>query len=186
MSNSSLSLFKITENSVVNNFDCGDEDLNSFLTSKAIFYAKELLATTYLLEKENSTIAFFSIFNDNIRVEESSFASKSAFKKFMSQLVSHPKRHLEYFPAIKIGRLAVSKGTQNSGTGGQIIDFIIDLAIELNQKCACKFISVDAYKQSLVFYEKMGFKYFSNNDEVDDTRQMYLDLTPYLNTVSEM
>jgi predicted GNAT family N-acyltransferase len=186
MNNSSLSLSRITENTVIGTFDCGDEDLNEFLLSKATFYTKELLATTYLLEKDNETLAFFSIFNDNIRVEESSFASKSAFKKFMSQLVSHPKRHLEYFPAIKIGRLAVNQNIQSSGTGRQIINFIIDLAIDLNQKCACKFISVDAYKQSLVFYEKMGFKYFSNNDEQEDTRQMYLDLTPYLNTILEM
>ena len=45
-----------------------------------------------------------------------------------------------------------------------------------NNKTGCKFITVDAYKKSLPFYEKMGFKYLSNKDKKSDTRLMYFNL----------
>ncbi|MEO5562387.1 MAG: hypothetical protein ABIR18_03105 [Chitinophagaceae bacterium] len=112
-----LSLIKVNSKAIIKPFDCGNEDLNSFLREKAINYSNELLATTYVLENEERTIAFFSILNDSVKVEDVEFASKSAFKRFLSELVSHPKRHLKCFPAIKIGRLAVSNQIQSRGIG---------------------------------------------------------------------
>jgi hypothetical protein len=176
-----LSLIKLKSETIIRSFDCGDDDLNDFLVSKAKEYQRELLAVTYILENEERTIAFFSIFNDSLRVQEIAFASKSAFKRFLSKLVSHPKRHLEYFPALKIGRLGVCNTTKNAGLGTAIINFIISLAIDQNDYCACKLITVDAYAQSLGFYEKKGFTYFTEADKGKDTRQMYLDLTPIFN-----
>jgi hypothetical protein len=59
------------------------------------------------------------------------------------------------------------------------------LAIDQNAHCACKLITVDAYEQSLGFYEKKGFLYFTETDKDKDTRQMYLDLTPIINASME-
>ena len=105
-------LIKVNSQLVLKPFDCGDKDLNEFLTHKAEHYRKELLAATYVLENEDRTLAFFSILNDCVKAQEQDFASKSAYKKFKQQLVSYPKRHLSYFPAIKIGRLGVCAQTQ--------------------------------------------------------------------------
>ena len=180
-----LSLVRVSSSTIIKTFDCGDQDLNDFLLSKSKHYLKELLAVTYLLENEERTIAFFSIFNDSVKVQEIEFASKSALKRFLSGLVSHPKRHLEYFPALKIGRLGVSNTTKNTGIGKAIINYIINLAITQNETCACKLITVDAYEQSLGFYERLGFIYFTDADNGEDTRQMYFDLTPIINTAIE-
>jgi|ERR1700722_2755099 len=106
------SLIKVSLDTIIKPFDCGDGDLNDFLVSKAKDYQRELLTVTYILENQERTIAFFSIFNDSLRVQEMAFASKSALKRFLSNLVSHPKRHLEYFPALKIGRLGVCNTTK--------------------------------------------------------------------------
>jgi GNAT superfamily N-acetyltransferase len=179
-----LSLLRVEASSQFKPFNCGDEDLNDFLVSKSKAYSIELLATSFVLEDAENTIAFFSIFNDSLRVEEKDFASRSAFKRFMGDLVSHPKRHLNYFPAMKIGRLAVTNQIQKSGIGKKLLNFIIDMAIVQNKQCACKFITVDAYEASLGFYEKMGFKYLSIKDEGEDTRQMSLDITPFLNSMN--
>jgi predicted GNAT family N-acyltransferase len=176
-----LSFIKIDSTTEIKPFDCGDGDLNDFLFSKAKLYQQEHLAVTYLIEDAERTIAFFSIFNDSLKVEESSFASKSAFKRLLSGLVSHPKRHLRYFPALKLGRLAVDNASKKGGIGTTIINFIISLALEQNQSCACKLLTVDAYEQSLAFYEKKGFLYLTESDKGKDTRQMYLDLTPIIN-----
>lgn len=178
-----LSLIRVDENTIFKPFDCGDPDLNEFLLFKSKAYSKELLATSFIIEDSSNTVAFFSLFNDSLKVQEKDFASKSAFKRFLSEIVTHPKRYLEYFPAIKIGRLAVNDKIQKSGLGRQIVNFIIDYAITQNKTCACKFITVDAYNASLAFYEKIGFKYLSENDKGKDTRQMNYDLTPLLNSI---
>lgn len=180
-----LSLIKVDATTIIKPFDCGDPDLNDFLLLKAIHYKHELLAVTYILENEERTIAFFSIFNDSVRVQEKDFASKSSFKRFLKGMVSHPKRHLEYFPALKIGRLGVCNQTQKGGIGKTIVEYIIALAIKQNEDCACKLITVDAYAMSLKFYERRGFQYFTERDSNKDTRQMYLDLTPYFNALQE-
>lgn len=176
-----LSFFKLDSNTVLKPFESKDKDLNEFFVEKAKPYQEELLAVTHIIENDVKTLAYFSIFNDSLKVEKAKFASKSKFKKFMSEFVSHPKRHLQSFPALKIGRLAVCK--EEKGYGRIVVNWIINYAIEVNRDCACKFITVDAYSESLGFYEKMNFNYISENDIGEDTRQMYLDLTPYLNAV---
>lgn len=174
---SQLSLILLNENHTIKPFDCGDADLNEFLFEKAKLYKNELLATTFILENSTQTVAYYSIFNDNLKVEEEEFASKSAFKRFLKELVSHPKRHLKSFPALKIGRLGIDKTFKGKGLGKLIINNIISEALELNQKQGCKLITVDAYNESLVFYERLNFEYLTENDKEDETRQMYFDLT---------
>jgi GNAT superfamily N-acetyltransferase len=177
-----LSLVKIKPSTVIKPFDCGNADLNEFLFEKSILYSKELLATTYLLEDATDTIAYFSIFNDTLKVEEADFVSKNAWKKWLADLVPHGKRHLKHFPAIKIGRLGVSNTKQRGGIGTIIISFVLDLALSHNEDCACRFISVDAKSNSLEFYEKKGFSMYTSKDINEEARQMYLDLTPFINT----
>ena len=63
-----------------------------------------------------------------------------------------------------------------------IVNNVIEYAINLNENCACKIITVDAYSQSLGFYQKMGFEYFTENDAEESERQMFLDLTPIIKT----
>lgn len=181
MDSTGFTLNKVYPEYTLKPFDCGDQNLNEFLTQKAKHYRKELLAVTYVIENEDRTIGFFSILNDSIRVQEKDFASKSAFKKFLRQLVTYPKRHLDKFPAVKIGRLGVCMQTQKSGIGKTIIDFIIAIALKQNEECACKLITVDAYAQSLGFYERRGFNYLTEKDAGNETRQMFLDLTLYKN-----
>ncbi len=180
MLDDSYTLFKVDSNTVFKPFDCGDVDLNEFLLEKSIEYTKEHLATTFVIENEEITVAYYSIFNDSVNTEQIEFASKNAALRLLKKLVSHPKRHLKSYPAIKIGRLGVTNAIQRSGLGKMIVNSIIDLAIDTNEDCACKIITVDAYSQSLAFYESLEFSYFSESDEGNDTRQMYLNLTPII------
>ncbi len=177
--------FKVDNKSAFKPFDCGDKDLNEFLLEKSKHYNEELLATTIVFENDVKTIAYYSIFNDSLDIEQFSFSSKNAIKRLIRKLVPHPKRHLKSFPAIKIRRLAVCKNLQKSGLGRKIMDNVINYDIEQNEKCACKFIIVDAYKKSLRYYENMGFEYLSDNDLNENTRQIYLDISPYVNAKRE-
>jgi hypothetical protein len=130
---SHLSLILLDENHTIKPFDCGDIDLNEFLLDKAKLYKKEFLATTFILENEERTVAYYSIFNDSLKVEKEDFASISAFRRFLKELVTHPKRHLKSFPALKIGRLAIDRNFKSKGLGKLIVNSIINDALELNE-----------------------------------------------------
>lgn len=176
-----VSFFRLIKGTIIKSFVSKDKDLNEFLLEEAKHYQSKLLATTHIIENSEKTLAYFSMFNDTLFADESKFPSKSQARKFVSSQLPSQKRHIKSFPAVKIGRLAVCK--QEKGYGRIIIDWIINYAINCNENSACKFITVDAYKASLGFYEKMKFVYLSEKDKNDDTRQMYLDLTPYINQV---
>lgn len=181
-----LSIFKLLPDSTIKPFDCEDGDLNSFLIHKAKDYSKQLLATTYVIENEDRTIAYFSIYNDSLRIDDLNLESKTSKLKWLQKFLPHKKRHLTHYPALKIGRLGVCKTSKKCGLGKQIVQYIINTALESNSIVACKLITVDAYDQSLGFYEKMNFKYFSEKDAGEDTRQMYFDLTPLINIDEEL
>lgn len=187
MFTNNIDLVVLKNRSIIKPFNCDDVDIKDFLISKAKDFQNELLAKTYLLEQQEQTSAYFSIFNDSLRIEDiQGDLSKTGLRRFLSNLVSHQKRHLQHFPAIKIGRLAVCDEGKGKGLGRDIMKYIINLIIELNEITACKLITVDAYASSLVYYEKMGFVYLSDKDIGEDTRQMYLDISPYLNSDEEM
>ena len=80
----------------------------------------------------------------------------------------------------------VSTKKERKGIGRALVNFVIDLALEQNSNCACQLITVDAYTQSLDFYTKLGFKFLTDSDKGDDTRQMYLDLRPLMNTAYDI
>ena len=158
-------------------FNCEDDDLNDFLFNKALLYQKELLATTFIVEDEERTLGYYSVLNDSLQLKEEDFPSKSKYKKFLSHLIPHPKRHLKSVPAVKIGRLAIDKTYKGKGLGRIFIRNISDDCIELNKKIACRLITVDAYKEALPFYQRFGFEFLTEKDEQEDIRQMFLDLT---------
>ena len=175
-----LSFFQLKENYPIKPFDCEDDDLNDFLFNKALLYQKELLATTFIVEDKERTLGYYSVLNDSLQLKEEDFPSKSKYKKFLSHLIPHPKRHLKSVPAVKIGRLAVDKSCKGKGLGKIMIRTVISNCLRLNDNQACRLITVDAYKQAIPFYQRMGFEFLSNTDKDDTTRLMFLDLTSFI------
>ena len=152
-------------------FDCGDADLNEFLSVDAKNYLQELLAVTYIIESQEDIVAFFSVLNDKILYEQ---VNKNNLWNKIRKNIPHAK-HYKSYPAVKLGRLAVNLPYQQKHLGTVLLDYIKVFFIEGN-KTGCRFITVDAYRQSLAFYEKNGFKYLTEEDKDADTRLMYYDL----------
>ena len=175
-----ISILLLTEDYPIKPFDCEDEDLNDFLFNEAVSYQKELLATTFVMENDKQTLGYYSLLNDSLQLKEEMFASKSQFKKFLRELMPYPKRHLKTIPALKIGRLAIDKSFKGKGLGSVIMANIISKCIKMNEEQACRLITVDAYKQAIPFYQKMGFKFLIERDKDDTTRLMFLDLTSFI------
>lgn len=166
---------KLEKGEVVNNFDCGDEDLNDFILNDAPLYRKTLLAITYILENKNNrqVVAYLSVANDRISIKD--FPSNTDFNRFRKHKFVNEKR-LKSYPAIKICRLGIDKSVQGQQIGTFLIDFVSTLFVTDN-KSGCRFLTVDAYSQAIPFYQKNDFTFLSAVDENQRTRLMYYDLS---------
>ncbi|MBO7044766.1 MAG: GNAT family N-acetyltransferase [Prevotella sp.] len=165
-----MRIVRLTQEHTFKPFDCGEDDLNDFLLQDAKQYAKGLLAVTYIVEDEDMTVAFFSLSNDRISLAES---DKATWGRIRS---SFPHRkHRSDYPAVKIGRLGVNVSAQHRHIGTDIIDFVKQTFIT-NNRTGCCFVTVDALRSAMSFYESNGFKPLRKINE-GDTVPMYYDLT---------
>ena len=171
-----LSLNLLTKATQIPEFKCQDSDLNEFLMLEAKDYQEQLLTVTYLLQnpKTNEVVAYFSLLNDTIKFEEEDKKTRNR----INRQIPYVKQRTHY-PAVKIGRLAVSADYAHQGIGEQILEYIKAL-FAFGNRSGCRFLTVDAYADAVGFYEKRGgFKFFTEADINDDTRLMYFDLKPF-------
>lgn len=131
-----------------------------------------MMALTYILEDKvaNKTVAYYSLLNDKIVFDPE---ERSLWNR-LNRKVANKKRRKEY-PAVKIGRLAVSSEYAGRHIGESILLQVKHVFSSMNRS-ACRFITVDAYSQAVPFYEKCGFMFLSEKDKESKTRAMYFDL----------
>lgn len=169
---SKFTFLQIETDTEIKSFDCGDADLNDFLVSDAKNYLRAMMALTYLLEDnaEDKTVAYYSLLNDKIVFdpEDKHFWNK------LNRKIANNKRRKEY-PAVKIGRLAVSSEYSGNHIGKAILLQVKHMFATM-RRSACRFITVDAYAAAVPFYEKCGFMFLSEKDKNAKTRAMYFDL----------
>ena len=91
-------------------------------------------------------------------------------------------KRLKAYPAIKIGRLAVHKDHSRRGYGSQIVDFIKTLVMS-NRYSGCRFMTVDAYRDVIPFYEKNGFIRINDHLAENGTCLMIYDLTAVITNI---
>jgi hypothetical protein len=169
-----LTIIRLTSAYKFKDFDCGDADLNDFFLNDSLNYQNQLLAVTYVVEDslKNEIVAFFSLLHDKISIHD--LPSNNQWKKNFKDLMLSGKRFSSY-PAVKIGRLGINNLYQKKGVGSFLMDFIKGSYI-VDSDAGCRFITIDAYRESLKYYEKNQFKYLIPLDLEEETRAMYFDL----------
>ncbi|MDR3252795.1 MAG: GNAT family N-acetyltransferase [Tannerella sp.] len=169
----------LTPETAIAPFDCGDADLNDFLANDAIAFLKERLAVTHLMVFETNDeivpVSYFCLLTDKLMFNLSDEDKKKAWKTFNKKNKIHYNKHRKSYPAVKIGRLAVSQSFAGQGIGRILINYIIGIVTEMNT-IGCRFITVDAYQSAFDFYLKNEFDFLSDEDENETTRVMYFDL----------
>lgn len=177
MNSEHLRIRKLQQNEAIKSFDCGDQDLNEFIVDEAPYYRTALLAVTYVLESTETgeTLAYFSLAND--RVSLSDFESRTEFNKFRKKRFVNEKR-IKSYPAAKLCRLAVNLSAREMHIGSYLIDFIKAFFL-IDNKTGCRFITVDAYRSAIPFYERNGFLPLIATDDDEMTRLLYFDLADY-------
>jgi GNAT superfamily N-acetyltransferase len=133
----------------VSSFDCSDADLNEFLQKDAHVYQTEYLSFTRVVFHEKELVAYITLLADSIVL-------KTPEKK---KLVDFHDSVMQW-PALKIGRLAVVTPRQKqSGIGKALLQYAVGSALRMGREfgVGCRFLTVDAYPDSVGFYEHVGF-----------------------------
>ena len=166
-----MNVIPLTPNVNVAGFDCGDNDLNSFLLEDAMHFLEKRIANTFILEDEGKIVAYFCLLNDKVSRLE---ITNSRWREIKDTFPDG--KHFRSYPSIKIGRFAVSSNYQGHDIGSLLMDLLKDQLIEEQSSSAFRFITVDAYISAIPFYEKNGFKLLKEKDENEYTRLMFFDM----------
>jgi ribosomal protein S18 acetylase RimI-like enzyme len=150
-------------NQKIDDFDCGNEDLNDFFNQDAIKYQEHLLGQTSFFRhtETQKVICAFSLSPDSLHVTNLPNSRRKKIKEFIPYEKSLPS-----YPAFLIGRLGVALDCSRQGIGSQLMDFI-------KYYCSVKFpnlfrfLLVDAYNEPsvLTFYRKNDFQFVFSTEE---------------------
>ncbi len=166
-----MKLVRLSSNSQLDGFDCGDEDLNGFLVEDAKSFTEKRIANSFILYDDGEIAAFFCLLNDKISKQE---ITGSQWKKIKNRFPDGKK--FSSYPAIKIGRFAVSSKYRGRQVGTRLMNIIKDMLDSDRNYSAFRFITVDAYVSAVAFYEKNGFVKLTQKDENEHTRLMFFDM----------
>jgi GNAT superfamily N-acetyltransferase len=171
-----FSLFNAETLNEINDFDCGDNDLNDFFRNDALNYSNELLGKTYCFRTNKTPkriICCFTVANDAVYLRLLPNNSKKRVRKN----IPYVKHNMKY-PAVLIGRIGVAKAYQKHKIGSQLLDFIKFWFFSKENKTGCRFITVDAYKPVADFYEKNGFSFLYKSEEDEKKQYEITDKKP--------
>lgn len=154
---------KLLDESVyLNDFDCGDDDLNDYLKNDALKNQKSWLSVTRLMYSGEQLIGFYTVVPDTLhrgRIELSDKIADYPYQKY---------------PAIKLARFAVDKKYQHQGFGKELMGDFFETARDAVWIEGGRFITVDAKSGAVGFYSSYGFHPVASASR-DDIVPMYLD-----------
>lgn len=158
------------ETETVHAFDCGNKDLNDFLSTEEVRkYEQEQVGKTYLVFFRGELAAYFTVSQGGLRVE---------YLKTWKSFSRMSEMKLEAIPALVIGRLAVDRRHQGKGIGRALIRYISGMALETQGTMGVRLIILQAKPDSIEFYKKCGFQLTveTARERKRKNRTMFLDL----------
>ena len=161
------------ENSEVRGFDCGNPDLNDFLSTEEVHeYDRLNLGRTTLVYYDNKLVAYYTVSVDGL------LYTMVVEKKTAKSYIKLGDVKTDRLPAIKIGRLAVDSKYQNIGIGRYLFRHIIGYAIELSKQTAVRLIIVESKPSSIDFYLKCAFQHtvLTKSERSRRNRTLFFDL----------
>ena len=114
-----MELIQLTSDYEMKPFDCGDPTLNGFLCNDAKPFLEARLAKTYLLCDDDRIVGYYCLLNDKVARRD---VTNSDWRK-IKKLFPHSK-HFGSYPAVKIGRFAISVYYHGQGWGTELIKAI--------------------------------------------------------------
>ena len=81
---------RLEEDEKIKSFSCGDADLDDFILNEAPYYRDALLAVSYVMEQDDKPIAYFSLANDRVSIQD--FETNTEFNRFRRHRFVNEKR----------------------------------------------------------------------------------------------
>ena len=138
-------------------FDCGDETLNRWLTTKAMHNQGEGGSRTWVVTVDDLVVAYYA---SSTAVILRSEATKRA-----------ARNQPDPVPALLLGRLAVDRLHQGRGLGAALLKHFLLKALEVAQITGVRVLLVHAKTSAAAgFYARYGFE----SSPIDDLTMMVL------------
>jgi GNAT superfamily N-acetyltransferase len=162
----SVRIRRLELDDLVQEFDCGDEPLNSYLKKHAWTNQRQLsIGITYVGVDDSAprtVIGYFTLASASAQREE------AAGRHFRGL----PRYDV---PLILIARLAVDHRLQGKGLGHALLSEALRISLGVSEQIGCRGIVVDAYPSAVDWYQQYGFVPLSKTASVG-ARKMYLDM----------
>ena len=127
-------------------FDCGDENLNIYLKKYAgQNQSRGLGRTTLLIDNKFTIIGYFTTAGASVLQENLSSIERRKLPRYP-------------IPCLRICRLAVDKRYQKKGYGELLIGEIFDRARQISELTVLYALIVEPKEKAISFYEHYGFK----------------------------
>ena len=135
-------------------FDCGEEELNRYLTAIARQHQTKGISKVHvLLDSDLSTAAIIGYYSLTLCEIRTSVLPDKIAKKYPKSI-----------PGVKLGRLAVDKKYQNKGLGAFLVSDAMTRVLKISDFIGIVAFFVDAKSNhARSFYKKFGFLQFKNN-----------------------
>lgn len=157
----SLSIVRLEKTHRKNDFDCGVEELNKFLSRYAGQNARKGISVTYVATPEGSSeiLGFYSISNGEV-------AHADLPESEAQKLPRYP------VPVVRIGRLATSVEARGQGIGKLLLIDVLRKTLRLSDEIGIRAVEVTAKSpEARAFYSQYGFVQLA-----DDGLHLYLAL----------
>ncbi len=145
-------------------FSSSNLDLQTFLREDAFHHQGQNISVTFLWFYDHYLISYITLLTDRLTLD----ADLKVF--FKSKGI-----HYNTLPALKIGRLCVADQFQKMGIGRLMVQDAITIGERIGGTLAgCRFLTVDAKENSILFYKKLGFNILKETN--NKVTPMLLDL----------
>jgi GNAT superfamily N-acetyltransferase len=163
ISHTQLRIASLRDGNDLKYFCSNSDELNDFLKSDALKAQNDLISRTYLCFWKGTLAGFVTLTTDTIGynlVEQCDGIEGYVYQKY---------------PAIKIARLAVDDRYKRRGIGQNLLLWAVGKAYEISKQIGCRYITVDAKRESIDFYLKYEFKIIRKHKD-RDFPPMYFNL----------
>jgi GNAT superfamily N-acetyltransferase len=148
-------------------FDCGDKELNEYLTRYAYKnQERHMYGATYVAicpVPPGRVIGYFTIANTLIP------------RQGLPEKITKGSPKYEGIPAILLARFAVDKKVQGKKIGETLLARCLDISLYVAKLCGARYIITDAYDSAATWYERYNFRVIAGSSVAGKTK-MFVDL----------
>ncbi len=162
-----LLLKVIDESDKIDDFNCGDEDIDYFLKKLAIPNQYRKLSNTFVFlnQEDKRVVAYFSLLASQLNTGDARIYG------------------IDKVPIVLLGRISVDKNFQGENIGRLMITIAIKKALKTGNFIACRLLLIETSIEMKDYYLekiKLGFEWFKDRKNYSI---LVLDLLKYENSL---